>query len=174
MHCSLFFLSHRITGELMKLASWYLEGSNLRPLIAALDLPTVQSSAVIEARIITAPLRAEELFIRIKREDSGAIRRLLEHTYTTTGNEPELWQRYEAYYDDLYGRTKTEDGNGYRLDEYILVRDDQGNLVSKYNPDGSLRATPVIVYYQSEFQVFEKIFTELMHKEFEEQRGLKY
>jgi len=47
-------------------------------------------------------------------------------------------------------------------------------LVSKYNVDGSLRATPVIVYYQSEFQVLEQAFTELMRKEFEEQRGLKY
>ena len=139
-----------------------------------MNLLPIQSDAAVKARIMAAPLRAQELFSIIKREDSGEIRKLIEHQNAIDGNEPKLWQRYEAYYDDLYRRTKTEDGNGYRLDEHILMRDDRGNLVSKYNTDGSLRATPVIVYYQSEFQVFEQVFTELMRKEFEEQRGLTY
>ena len=164
----------RTTGELMKLISWHLEGSNLRPLIAAIDLPPVQSDADIEARIAAAPLRAQELFKRIKEDDGGTIKRLIDSFYLMTGTELPLWKRYEAYYDLLYGRTKNDNGIRYRLDEHILMRDDHGNLVSKYNTDGSMKAVLNIVYYQSEFQVFEKTFTELMQKEFEKQRGLKY
>ena len=165
----------RITGELMKLVALNnLPGSNLRPLIAGIDLPPVQSDADIEARITAAPFRAQQLFKTMRREDSGAIRRLLDHSYTTTGKESPLWQRYEAYYDDLYRRTKNEDGNGYKNDEHILTRDDHGNLVSLFNTDGTLRPQPIIVYHQAEFQVVEQTFTELMRQEFEEQRGLKY
>jgi hypothetical protein len=165
----------RTTGELMKLVAVNnLPGSHLRPLIVGADLPPAHAVDEIRERITTAALRAQQRFSIIKREEDGAIRRLLEHSYATTGEEPPLWERYEAYYDDLYRRTKNEDGIGYKLDDHILMRDDLGNLVSKYNADGSLRAEPNIVYYQSEFQVFEKTFTELMRREFEEQRGYKY
>ena len=54
------------------------------------------------------------------------------------------------------------------------MRDDRGNLASLYDDTGALRAAPVVVYYQAEFQVFEQVFTELMRREFEEQRGLIY
>jgi len=119
----------RITGELMKLVALNnLPGSNLRSLIAGIDLPPVQSDADIEARITAAPLRAQQLFKNMKREDNGNLRKLIEHQNEIDGNQPELWQRYEAYYDDLYRRTKAEDG--YRLDEHILLRDEQGNLVT--------------------------------------------
>ena len=149
-----------------------MPGSKLRPLIAAEDLPPVVTAdeGAMEARITTAPERARQLFDRLKREDSGAIRTLLErHT------NPELWQRYQAYYDDLYRRTRISDGiNRFKKDEHILMRDARGNLVSLYDDTGALRAEPIIVYYQAEFQVFEQAFTELMRREFEEQRGLIY
>ena len=165
----------RITGELMKLVAVNnLPGSHLHPLIIGADLPPAHVADEIRERITTAALRAQQRFSIIKREEDGAIRRLLDRSYARTGNEPPLWERYEAYYDDLYRRTKNENGVGYKLDDHILMRDDLGNLVSKYNADGSLRAEPNIVYYQSEFQVFEKTFTELMRREFEEQRGYKY
>ena len=93
------------------------------------------------------------------------------------GTEPELFEIYLAYYDDLYQRTVISDVDGkreYKKDEHILMRDDHGNLVSLYNDDGSMRETPQIVYYQSEFQVLEHAFTELMRQEFEEQRSIKY
>ena len=89
------------------------------------------------------------------------------------GKDPELWQRYQAYYDELYGRTRNEDGS-IKKDEHVLMRDDHGNLVRLYDAAGSLQAMPEIVYYQAEFQVFEQTFTELMRKHFEEQRGLIY
>ena len=97
---------------------------------------------------------------------------------------PELWQLYQAYYDTLYCRTRNEDGS-FRKDEHILTRDDCGNLVSLYDGDGNLRADPIVVYCQAEFQVIEENFMklmELMREKFEEpavhqseeQRGLIY
>ena len=164
----------RTTGELMKLVALNdLPDSKLRPLIAATDLPPVQDDTDIQDRITAAPIRAQQLFNNIKREDNGAIRRLIER-HIDEGTEPELWERYEAYYNDLYRRTQAEDGNGYKNDEHILIRDDHGNLVSRFNTNGTVRPQPITVYYQSEFQVLEQTFTELMRKEFEEQRGLKY
>ncbi len=87
----------RMTGELMKAIAWYLPGSKLRPLIAGTDLPPVQTDEDMKMRVMAAPERAQELFNRLKREESGAIRALLETT-----PDPELWERYQAYYDDFY------------------------------------------------------------------------
>ncbi len=166
----------RISGELFKLISWHLPGSRLRPLIAAEDLPPVLGAdeESMKARIELAPLRAQELFKRMKREDTGEIRRVIEQQLSVDGEQPPLWKRYEAYYDDLYRRTKNDNGVGYRQDEHILARDEHGNLVSKYQQDGTLRAVPIIVYYQSEFQVFEHTFTALLREEFEMQRAFIY
>jgi hypothetical protein len=147
-------------------------GSKLRPLIAADDLPPVTSDDDIKARIASAPFRAQQLFNRMKREDSGVIRALIERKMIEGGN-PELWERYQAYYDTLYRRKRNEDGS-FQKDENILTRNDHGDLVSLYDGDGNLRPEPIIVYYQAEFQVFEQAFTELMRKQFEEQRGLIY
>jgi hypothetical protein len=166
----------RTSGELFKLIAWHLPGSKLRPLIAADDLPSISSDddASMYERIESAPFRAHELFNRMKREDSGEIRKVIKHQLEIDGDQPPLWKRYEAYYDDLYRRTKNDDGIGYKLDEHILTRDNRGNLVSKYQQDGTLRPAPVIVYYQAEFQVFEQTFSELMKKKFEEHRSLIY
>lgn len=141
----------RMTGELMKLIAWHLPDSKLRSLIAGSDLPAVASDADMVARITGAPERANQLFNRLKREDVGAIRTLLE-----TNPEPELWQRYQAYYDDLYGRTRKPDGS-FKKDEHVLMRDNRGNLVRLYKADGTPRPDPEIVYYQAEFQVFEQV-----------------
>ena len=164
----------RMTGELMKLIAFHLPDSKLRPLIAGTDLPPVAEGDVeaMRARIAAAPLRAVELFSRIKREDSGIIRALIERC-DEEGKDPELWQRYQAYYDELYGRIREEDGS-IKKDEHLLMRDDHGNLVKMYDAGGNLQAIPEVVYYQAEFQVFEQAFTELMRREFEEQRGLIY
>ena len=163
----------RMTGELMKLISWHLEGSKLRHLIAADDLPPVTSDDDIKERIASAPFRAQQLFNRMKGEDLvGVIRALIERKMIE-GEDPELWERYQAYYDALYRRTRNEDGS-FQKDENILTRNGHGDLVSLYDGDGNLRPEPIIVYYQAEFQVFEQAFTELMRKQFEEQRGLIY
>ena len=177
----------RTSGELFKMLSWHLPDSKLRSLISANDLPTVVSDTDMPARINAAPIRARDLFKIMKQEDEGERRRLIERCIAED-RDPELWERYEAYYDDLYRRTKVTggtpynenlhirlaDGRMYRRDEHILTRDDRGNLVSAFNADGALRAQPIIVYYQAEFQVFEHAFTQLMKREFEDQRGLKY
>ena len=184
----------RTSGELFKLIAWHLPDSKLRPLIAAVDAPTVRTDADPKTRIINAATYARRLFNIMRQEDSGEIKRLREEQLDIDGGQPPLWKLYEAYYDDLYRRTKgkpgdgyEKDANGYRLDEHILTRDGRGNLVSKYQITPvhdhrgkfefnkiTLRQEPLIVYYQAEFQVFEHTFTELMRKEFEEQRGLKY
>ncbi len=177
----------RISGELFKMLSWHLPDSKLRSLISANDSPAVVSDADMPARINAAPIRARDLFNIMKREDSGETRRLIERCIRED-RDPELWERYEAYYDDLYRRTKVTDGSPYnerlhirlsdgrmyKRDEHILMRDDHGNLVRLYDQNGRLRAQPIIVYYQAEFQVFEHAFTQLMKHEFEDQRGLKY
>jgi hypothetical protein len=62
----------RITGELMKLVAFILPSSHLRPLIAGTELLPVQSARDIEARITAAPLRAQQLFKKIKEDDGGA------------------------------------------------------------------------------------------------------
>ncbi len=178
----------RTSGELFKVLSWHLPDSKLKSLIATADLPPVLSNTDIQARIEAAPLRARDLFKRMKQEDSGEIRRLIERCIDENILQPELWQRYEAYYDDLYRRTKitdgtpynenihiqSPDGRMYRRDEHILMRDDHGNLVQAFNADGTTREHPSIIYYQSEFQVFEHAFTQLMKHEFEDQLELKY
>ena len=162
----------RMTGELMKLISWHLEGSKLRHLIAADDLPPVRSDDDIKERIASAPFRAQQLFNKMKREDYGVIKALIERKMIEV-EDLELWERYQAYYDTLYRRTRNEDGS-FQKDENILTRNDHGDLVSLYDGGGNLRPEPIIVYYQAEFQVFEQAFTELMRKQFEEQRGLIY
>jgi hypothetical protein len=177
----------RISGELFKMLSWHLPDSKLRSLISANDSPAVVSDADMPVRINAAPIRARDLFNIMKREDSGETRRLIARCIQE-GRDPELWERYEAYYDDLYRRTKVTDGTPYnerlhirlsdgrmyKRDEHILMRDNHGNLVRLYDQNGTLRARPIIVYYQAEFQVFEHAFTQLMKHEFEDQRGLKY
>ncbi|MBY0281913.1 MAG: hypothetical protein K2W94_07115 [Alphaproteobacteria bacterium] len=92
---------------------------------------------------------------------------------STENREPELWELYEVYYDELYQRTKNPDGS-YKNNERILGRDINGNLVNKYQADGTPLAEPNIIYHQAEFQVLEYVFTELLKREFEEQRGLIY
>ncbi len=128
----------------------------------------------IKARIAFASERAKQIFDRIHREDTGEVRKVREY-HLAQDTEPELWELYQAYYDDLYRRTKTSDGS-YRLDENILTRDNHGNLVKAHGADGTPRppAAVEIVYHQAEFQVLELAFTELMRREFEEQRGLVY
>jgi hypothetical protein len=130
----------------------------------------------MRARIDAASVKAVQLFRVIHREDAGAVKALRDkHIVDLT--TPELFEVYQAYYNDLYRRTPIMDKNGkiqYKQDEHILNRDAYGNLVSLYNADGSPREVPQIVYYQAEFQVIEQNFTELMCQEFEEQRGLKY
>ncbi len=83
----------------------------------------------------------------MKQEDEGERRRLIERC-TDEDRDPELWERYEAYYDDLYHRTKvtgstpynehlhiqSPDGRMYKRDEHILTRDNRGNLVSAFYP----------------------------------------
>lgn len=90
----------------------------------------------------------------------------------------------------IYGETSPEDleaalaglpaditvnFEGVRHDEHLLERDMQtrGALISKYNADGSLRATPLIRYSQAVFTTVEKAFADLMRKKYEEQR-VKY
>ena len=157
----------RITGELMKLLSWYLPGSKLPSFVAAEDLPQVQCDQDVTDRIEAAPFRAQQLFNHLKKEDSGGIRNLVER-HIDQGTDPQLWERYEAYYDALYRRARDDDREGYKRDENILMRDERGNLVSAFNADGSLRENPLIIYYQAEFQVFEHVFTQLMKREFED------
>ena len=124
-------------------------------------------------RSATATDRARQLFNTLKREDSGVIRTLIEK-HIAAGTEPELGERYQAYYDGLYRRTRNAAG-AIKKDEHILLRDPRGNLVRSYfDATGNPRAEPIIVYHQAEFQGFEQAFTELMRKQFEEQRGLIY
>ena len=165
----------RITGELMKAIAWNLPDSKLRPLIAADDLPPATTDTDMITRIAFAPDRAKQIFKRIYSipKEGGLYSLWKRHLEQAT--TPELWEFYQAYYDDLYRRTKNPDG-GYRLDDNTLTRDDHGNLVRAHLADGTPRppAEVEIVYHQAEFQVLELAFTELMRKEFEEQRGLKY
>ena len=176
----------RTSGELFKMLAWHLPGSKLRELIAAPD-SIVARDGSIEKRIAEAPLNAQIVFRGIKDEGTGEIRRLFERC-DSEGRTPELWEQYEAYYDTLYRRTKVDegaaynpdihirlsDGRMYKKDEHILMRDGRGNLVSPYNADGTLREMPIIIYHQAQFQVLEHTFTQLMKREFEDQRGLKY
>jgi hypothetical protein len=164
----------RITGELMKAIVQVLPDSKLRQHIAAEEPAIATTDQDIVSRIDNAPIQAKLLFDRIHREDTGEVRKLRE-LQTEQGADPELWELYQAYYDDLYQRTKNPDGT-YRLDANTLTRDDHGNLVKAHLEDGSARspAEVQIVYHQAEFQVLEQAFTEYMRKEFEEQRGLKY
>jgi hypothetical protein len=163
----------RITGELMKLLAWHLPDSKLRSLIAANDVPPAITDADISTRITFAPTRAEQIFKVIHREDTGEVYKLRYH-HTVEGTDPELWELYQAYYDDLYRRNKV--GGVYVFDANTLTRNAYGNLVKAHQADGTLRPADAveIVYHQAEFQVLEMTFTELMRKEFEEQRGLKY
>jgi hypothetical protein len=175
----------RMTGELLKLACWHLEGSTLRRLIAADDSLVVQSDTDIELRIAAAPKKAENIFKAMFRVETPNVRALWAR-HSEAGTNPELFELYLAYYDDLYRRAPVRDAAGaqgkiqYKKDEHILERDQRGNLVSKYNADGTLRvnpqgqAAPEIVYYQAEFAVLEHEFSKRMKAEFEEQRGLVY
>jgi hypothetical protein len=163
----------RVTGELLKAIAPTLPGAKLMALITGTDSPAPTSEADIRARIDAAPLAAAGIFNRIKRE--GQAVQNLWRIHTEADTNPELWELYEAYYDDLYRRTKDTHGN-YKNDENTLTRDNLGNSVRGFNADGTPRpaAEVEIVYYQSEFQVLEKAFTDLMKKEFEDQRGLVY
>jgi acyl-CoA-binding protein len=161
----------RTTGQLMQLVCCYLEGSHLRPVIINdRDESAATSDAAVIDRIKAAPALARSLFDSFRREDQGEIRRLIER-HNEAGVEPQLWERYKAYYDMLYRRTSKASGKGYYCDENILTMDELGNMVSKYGANGWSRAAPVIIYYQAEFLVLEKVFTDLMHAEFEKKRG---
>jgi hypothetical protein len=164
----------RITGELMKCIAWHLPDSRLRPLIAAEDVPPVRNNDDIKARIILAPDKGKQIFKKLNALSEGNSRKVWKEAEDKDA-KPELWQIYEAYYDDLYRRRKNPDGT-YAVDENILTRDEHGNLAKRHRADGTLRepGEVEIVYYQSEFQVLEQAFTECMRQEFEEQRGLIY
>ncbi|CAO5679028.1 MAG: hypothetical protein NEHIOOID_01023 [Holosporales bacterium] len=89
-------------------------------------------------------------------------------------DKPELFELYMCYYDALYqGKTIIgEDGIARRKkDEYVLERDASGNMVRRYNADGSLRNNPIIVYHQAEFVIMELEFTKLL-RELHENRVL--
>ncbi len=165
----------RMTGELMKAISWHLPNSKLRPLIAAEDAPPAKTDDDIKNRIAFAPERAKQIFKRIYSAPEGGELYSLWKCHLEQATTPALWELYQAHYDDLYHRTKNPDGS-YRLDANTFTRDTHGNLVKAYLADGTARppAAVEIVYHQAEFQVLEMTFTELMRKEFEEQRGLKY
>lgn len=179
----------RLTGELLKLTSWHLEHSKLRKLIAHDDSLEVNSDADIMMRIKAAPAKADSLFKAIH-TTSPNVKKLWEK-HLTLGSKPELFELEMTYYDDFYRRTPVLNAAGqlqvtrhgiiaYKKDENILERDDLGNLVKKYNADGSLKRNamgaeePEIVYYQAEFAVLEHEFTKRMKAEFEDQRGLVY
>ncbi|CAO5679820.1 MAG: hypothetical protein NEHIOOID_01117 [Holosporales bacterium] len=161
----------RITGELLKMACFYFGSeSSLRRFIA--DGNDVETSRPqdIEQRIADAPMKAKRIFDAVK-ESSRFI-----ELYTES-DKPELFELYMCYYDALYqGKTIIgEDGIPKRQkDEHVLERDASGNMVRRYNADGSLRDNPIIVYYQAEFALIEREFTKLLKCEFHENRVLTY
>ncbi|CAO5676028.1 MAG: hypothetical protein NEHIOOID_00628 [Holosporales bacterium] len=161
----------RITGELLKMACFYFgSDSSLRRFIA--DGNDVETSRPqdIEQRIANAPMKAKRIFDAVKESP-----RFIE--LYTESDKPELFELYMCYYDALYqGKTIIgEDGMPKRQkDEHVLERDASGNMVRRYNADGSLRDNPIIVYYQAEFAIMEREFTKLLKRKFHENRGLIY
>ncbi|CAO4842402.1 MAG: hypothetical protein CNLJKLNK_00756 [Holosporales bacterium] len=162
----------RITGELLKMACFYLGNeSSLRRFIAdGNGAATGGGSQNIAQRIANAPIEAERIFKAVK--DSEAFIQLY-----TESDKPELFELYLCYYDALYQRKTRlcEDGT-IRIDrdEHVLERDALGNMVRRYRSDGSPLENPIIVYYQAEFAVLELHFTKLLKNEFHEKRGLIY
>ena len=181
----------RMTGELLKLACWHTGAeSKLRKLIAFDDSLEVETESDIQLRIDVAPMKAKNIFESMKRGEAPAVRALWEK-HNESKTPPDLYEYYLVYYDGLYRRTTVlgPDGNPefgpngmlkYKKDEHILERDNLGNLVSRYNADGSLRRNTAgaeeteIVYYQAEFAIIEHEFTKLLKAEFQDQRGILY
>lgn len=91
-------------------------------------------------------------------EEGVNLRRILTDTH-----KHELWRRYEAYFDDLYGRTKTHDGR-YVKNSYTCEIATNGDLIRPYQDDGSLRPTPELVYPGWQFWVIEAQFVNLLKK----------
>lgn len=162
----------RTTGELMKCIAHHLPGSHLKKHIAIDDGQLAANDGDKRTRIAGALMRAEILFNKIKSGYGPSVTARWAH-HIEQDTKPGLWELYEAYYDDLYRRSKDANGN-YVNNDNTLVRDAHGNLVKGYLADGTRNPNPEIVYYQAEFQVLEHAFTEHMRKEFEEQRGLVY
>ncbi|CAO4834544.1 MAG: hypothetical protein CNLJKLNK_00159 [Holosporales bacterium] len=161
----------RITGELLKMACFYLGSeSSLRRFIAHENDAAAYSTQDMEQRIANAPIEAERIFKAVK--DSARFIELY-----TESDKPELFELYTCYYDALYQRkTRICEDDTVRIDrnEHVLERDASGNMVRRYHRDGSPRANPIIVYCQAEFAVLELHFTTLLIKEFHEKRGLIY
>ncbi|MBY0280747.1 MAG: hypothetical protein K2W94_01145 [Alphaproteobacteria bacterium] len=165
----------RITGEIIRKLSLHEEGLKIKPYVIREEDPSSPDNEMIKKLIKAAPEKAEILFKAFRQQESlRAINGFSSDQKTNDQRKPELWEIYQIYYDRLYCRTLNPDGITYKHDENILMRDAHGNLVKLYDINGNRRATPLIVYYQAEFQVLEQEFTELMRRHFELQRGLEY
>ncbi|CAO5678548.1 MAG: hypothetical protein HEEMFOPI_01399 [Holosporales bacterium] len=164
----------RTTAELLKMACFYLGNDSVlrKIVIGGTDAKETITNEEIEQRIEMAQEKAAHIFQSIKRDNAHKIAALFEN-----GTEPELFEIYKIYYDALYRRTTTINPDGsidYRKDAHVLTRDQSGNMVSAHNADGSLKDTPEIVYYQTEFMIIEKEFTGYLEEEYQGQIGRRY